>query len=236
MLFTPTKRGEEEMKKMLLVSAASALFVAGSALAQSETVTSVNVVGYHSVTIPNNGLALVTPVLESFDPGTIGDLVGSQVPGGTEAFIWDRVSNTYITDSLGRGGWGSTNIILRGDAVWLKPPAESGDVTVTFMGEVPASYNAAGTTTVTSISGLDAVGYSYPVDVLWTNTALAAALPGGAEVFVWNLTNQTYDTYSKGRGGWGVGDSLVIKAGMAFWVNGADPTDWTEEAPYTLDQ
>lgn len=217
------------MKKMMLVMAAGAMLTA--AVSQADTVTSVNVVGYYSVTIPNNGLALVTPVLESFEPGTIGDLVGDQLPPGSDAFIWNRISDSYIADSRGRGGWTSTNLILRGDAVWLRPTPGSGEITVTFMGEVPGSYNEADTTTVFNIAGADAVGYSYPVDILWTNTALSVS---ATDLFVWDIDLQTYVAYSKGRGGWGAADTLEIKAGNAFWVNVSAPTDWEEVAPYDL--
>jgi len=232
MLFTPTKRGEEEMKKMLRVMAAGTLFAAGTA--QADTVTSVNVVGYYSVTIPSNRIALVTPVLESFQAGTLEDLIGTQLPVGSFAYIWDRTSNGYISASrTARGGWGITNLILRGDAVWLKPAAGTPDVTVTFMGEVPGNYNVAATTTVANISGIDAVGYGYPVDILWTNTALSQAVPDGSFLHVWTGTG--YNSYSKtARGGWGTANSLQIKAGQAFWIQTSVPTDWEETVPYNL--
>ncbi len=222
------------MKKMLLVMAAGALFAAGTATA--DTVTSVNVVGYHSITIPENGIALVTPVLESFGAGTLEDLVGDQLPAGSFAWIWDRAQNTYISGSRsGFGGWGLTNVILRGDAVWLKPKTGTGAHTITFMGEVPAEYNLAGTTTVHNIAGIDAVGYSYPVDIVWTNTTLAAAAPSGAFLYVWNIESQGYATYSKsGFGGWNTPAGYTIKSGQAFWIKAEGPIDWVEEAPYDL--
>lgn len=222
------------MKKMLLVMAAGVFVAAGTAQAQSETVTSVNVVGYYSITIPTNGLALVTPVLESFQAGTLADLLGSQLPAGTEAFIWDRSSKGYISTSMGRGGWTATNIILRGDAVWLRPPAGTGPHTITFMGEVPGDYNNAGTTTVDNISGIDAVGYSYPIDIDWTNTALSIAAPAASELLVWNIVTQGYDIFSKGRAGWSTPASYKIKAGQGFWIRSASPLNWEEVTPYDL--
>ena len=225
------------MKKMLLVMAAAALVAGDRVQAQSETVTSVNVVGYYSVTIPANGAALVTPVLESFGSGNVTDLIGDQLPSGSTVFIWDRLSSGYISANKTRSGWagaGATNLILRGDAVWLVPPKDGQARTVTFMGEAPGSYNLAATTTVHNISGADAVGYSYPTDIMWTNTSLAAQLPVGAVVFTWNLSTQEYQSFNKTRSGWGTGASLQIKAGQAFWVSTAVPLDWQEVVPYDL--
>lgn len=238
------ERGEDKMKKMLLVMAAVALVAGERVQAQSETVTSVNVVGYYSVTIPPNGIALVTPVLESFQAGTIVDLVGEQLPGGSAAFTWDREAKDYvIATKAGRGGWtgaGSSNVILRGDGVWLRSGDTTNPRTITFMGEVPAGYNLAQTTIVDNITGTEAVGYGYPIDILWTNTTLSQLLPSGASINVWKVDTQDgYITATKaGRGGWSspqiAMSAFVIKAGQAFWVTTTSPIEWEEEAPYDL--
>jgi len=223
------------MKKMMLVAAACAMVAAPSALfAQDDPVTSVNVVGYYSVTIPNNGIALVTPVLDNMEGATLQELVGNQLPGGSEAFIWDRVNKGYIPATLSRGNWTATNVILRGDAIWLRPSANSGPQTVTFMGEVPSENNNASTTTVHNISGIDAVGYAYPVDKVWTETSLAAAVPNASELLVWNIETQGYETFTKSRGAWTTPAGYEIKAGQGFWIRTADPVDWVEGIPYDL--
>lgn len=229
------------MKKMMLVMAAASLVVGGTVQAQSETVTSVNVVGYYSVSIPANGAALVTPVLEPFGSavGTIGDLVGEQLPANSSAFIWDRGLKTYVAASKGaRGGWigaGSSKVILRGDAVWLIPPKNGTPYTVTIMGEAPGAYNEAASSTVANISGADAVGYAYPVDIVWTNSTLAKALPNNSSLFIWDLATQNYVPYAKGtRAGWTTPAGFKIPAGTAFWVTTTTPMDWEEVVPYDL--
>lgn len=225
------------MKKMMLVMAAGALFAASAVQSQADTVTSVNVVGYYSVTIPSNGVALVTPVLEDFGAGTVADLIGDQLPSGSSVYIWDRSLNGYVSAGKTRSGWtgtGAANVLLRGDAIWLVPPKDNTQRTVTFMGEVPGSYNLAETTTVYSISGADAVGYAYPVDVLWTNTTLAQALPTGASLYTWDTVSQGYLNFGKTRSGWGTANALTIKAGQGFWVVTSTPIDWQEVAPYDL--
>jgi hypothetical protein len=197
------------------------------------------VVGYYSVTIPANGIALVTPVLESFGSGTIVDLIGDQLPVGSSVYVWDRTSNGYLSATRGaRSGWsgtGATSLLLRGDAVWLVPTKDGVQRTVTFMGEAPGAYNQAATTTVHNISGADAVGYAYPTDTLWTNTALSSLLGAGSSLHVWNMATQGYDTFTKGsRSGWGGAATLTIKAGQAFWVTTSAPIDWSEVVPYNL--
>jgi len=227
------------MKKLSVAMVAAMLVMALSAVAQDDTVTSVNVVGYYSITIPANGIALLTPVLESFESGTVEDMVGDQLPNLSTAYIWDRIQNTYLTAGKNaRGAWSGayTNLILRGDAVWIKPGGTN-ETTLTFVGEVPAAYNMAGTTTVANISGADAVGYSYPVDRFFTNTTLATALPNLSTIYMWDKAGQTYVSYGKNaRGAWSAGtDVLEIKAGEAFWVSTPTPLEWEEVAPYTLD-
>jgi len=104
------------------------------------------------------------------------------------------------------------------------------------MGEVPSEFNLAGTTTVANIQGTDAVGYAYPIDILWTNTTLAQALPNDSAIHIWKLETQDgYSTYTKSsRAGWATAAGLVIKAGQGFWVTTPALLDWEEVEPYDL--
>jgi hypothetical protein len=234
-----SKQGEDTMKKMMLLAAACAMVAAPSAL-MADTVTSVNVVGYYTVDIPAGGLALVAPVLESMQAGTIVDIDGGKLPNGAQAYIWDRTIPGYLNLTKDtRGNWtgaGVTNVILRGQTVWIRPNAAT-NVLLTLMGEVPGVYNLAGTTTVANIAGTDAVGYAYPVDIRWTNTVLSADLPNGSALYVWDITTQLYRNFNKDtRGNWtgtGVG-TLDIKAGQGFWVTTPSPLTWIETVPYDL--
>lgn len=231
------------MKKIMLVMAT--VLVAGSyVLANSTTVTSVNVVGYYQVTIPANGAALITPILEPMNDavGTIADLLGPDaLPANTRAYIWDREIKDYVSATRGaRGGWGGDDpnrIILRGDAVWIVPPASEQPTTVTIMGDVPGDYNYAATTTVANISGTDAVGYAYPVSLNWTNSTLAQSLPNNSRLYIWDMDLQDYESFTKGaRSGWNTPESFEIPAGTGFWVTApeVDFPDWDQVVPYDL--
>jgi hypothetical protein len=221
------------MKRMISMVAGLCL-IAGLALAQD--VTSVNVVGYNTIDMVGGKYYLVTISFESFGNSTLQDLIGTQIPDGSVAFIWDRNAKAYVQSNLGRGTWGTpggTNVILRGDAFWLKP-AGTATNSVRFHGEVPTSYNNASTTTVRVSSPIDAVGYAYPVDMVWTNSQLSKSAPDGSVLYFWSESSQGYTLYSKGRGAWGSPVGFTIQAGRAFWIKTTNTIDWTEAMPYNL--
>jgi len=220
------------MKRLMAVGLAALLVAAGVGLAAD--VPSVNVVGYGKVVIGPGKLVLVATTFETFGDSTLNDLVGSQLPVSSVAFIWDRVSKSYKTSTMSRfGTWSGTNVILRGDAFWLKNAGSTTNV-VTLKGEVPYYYNESATTTVDQITGIDAVAYAYPVDVCWTNTELAKDAVTSDVLYIWN--GSSYDTYSKNRfGAWSTPAGFKIEAGRAFFVKTAAVIDWTEVAPYDLD-
>ena len=212
--------------------------MAAGAMAQSTNVNSVNVVGYTTVTVPsNNGLVLVSLNLESVSGQAmcISNLVGDQLPVNSWAHIWDRTKNGYYSTSKTRSGWGSigTSNIMRGDAFWLQNGSLTANYVVVFSGEVPDSTLEA-TTTVSQISQVDAVGYPYPADILWTNTTLAKNSLVGDWLHVWNGAG--YVSYSKTRGGWGVAETNTIRLGQGFWFQTTNTVAWTESVPYNLSQ
>lgn len=86
------------MKKMLLVMAASSLFVAGTALAQSETVTSVNVVGYMGLTITGDDTWTLLSV-----PMTKMPVATGTISGNTTTAITDSGAS-WATDTFAVGG------------------------------------------------------------------------------------------------------------------------------------
>ena len=194
-------------------------------------VTSVNAVGYNSVTIGPGQYSLCVLPFETFDDSTAENLIGDQLPQDSSILIWDRVGDSYISGSRTRSGWDITNIIIRGDGFWLRNAGATTN-TVTFLGEVPEDYNDAGTTTVYNVDGLDAVGYAYPTDVVWTNTELAKNANTDS-VLVWNGSG--YDSYSKTRSGWDSPAGYTIEAGKGFWVGTSASIDWAEVVPYDLD-
>jgi len=210
------------------------LIIASAAYAQTNQVLSRNAVGYVKVEMRTNSYYLVRNDFVSLaGPSAVSNVFGLQVPQGTQLIRWNEASQSYLS-TLTRGatswGPGGTNLVSRGDAVWVRIPAFNG-TTVTqslynvfFMGEVPDALTAP-TSTVTFINGYNLVGYPYPVDTLWTNTAIAQSLPGGTTLIMWNATNQSYSaninkSTTPGSQSWGpVGNALTLKPGQGFFIN-----------------
>lgn len=222
------------MKRLAVVLAVLGLAAAAVTVISAE-VTSVNAVGFNKIQIPEDKLVLVCNPFLAMDGSTLDDIIGDQLPLGSAAHVWDRENNNYTTViRSSRGGWGGVTL-NRGDSLWLEVPDSVVTNEVNFMGEVPDTLNLAGTTTVT-IVGIDAVGYSYPVERAWTNTTLALNSALGDALHVWDVDSQGYSTYIKSsRGGWGAAENLVLQIGQSFWyepVSGSN--DWTEIVPYDL--
>jgi hypothetical protein len=244
------KQGEEKMKKMMLVAAACAMVVAPSAIL-ADTVTSVNVVGYLTVTVEPGKLALLSAPLLSFDGSSISALLGNQLPDGSQVYFWNRSKSPapgYDIASYQSAppfvltpSWGGahTNVIMAGDGFFVKTPASASTTTITLMGEIPAIGNDSGTNVLTNLDGLNVVSYSFPVDVVFTNTTLAAN-SNVQQIYTWDQENQTYIIYSRQSAGFPVipfsgawpSGSPTISAGRAFWVRTASSLDWSEVAPY----
>jgi len=205
-----------------------------AAIAIGQDVTSVNAVGFNKITIGPGKLALVTLNFESFGDSTLEDLIGHQLVRG-KVYVWNRVAKEYIPASIGKDGkWSYTNIIHRGDAFWIKNE-DTATNSVSFMGEVPYTYNNSATATVYNLSGVEAVGYAYPVDMTWTNTTLSKESTVKT-MYYYNETAGGYDIYSRGKTGWNTPNAFAIPAGRAFWIKLSDgaSVDWTEVAPYSL--
>jgi hypothetical protein len=118
-------------KTLLLTAALSAAGIATS-MAQ---VFSVNVVGYAVVKVPAGKFALVANPLKAVN-NSINELFKG-APDGTQ--VYKFVAGVYKTatfDSLdGNFGPNGVETVVPGEGVFVKAPA-SGDVNVTFVGEV----------------------------------------------------------------------------------------------------
>lgn len=220
------------MKKLLF--SALAIFLSVVAIALGQQVLSRNAVGYQHVTLTRGQLALIRHDFERLDTSLAVSNVFGSLPVGTRVYLWREDQLGYI--SIGRGpvGWGSpgSNELMRGRGVWVQVPstAVSNEYQLFLMGEVPDRFTAP-TTTVPILPGVKLVGYSYPVDIMWTNTTIARNAPVGSRIHTWSGSG--YVTYGRGPVGWGAATNLVITPGQGFWVQWASGTNWTEPKPYT---
>jgi hypothetical protein len=207
------------MKKLAMVAAV----VACASIVSAQTVTSQNIVGYTKVTATGGQLELVAL---NFDTGglTVSQLFDA-LPSSSYIYLWDKASNTYISSQKGRSGWSPDPVVNNGDALWIK--AASGSTEIVLAGEVLlAETNVVGT-----IDAIEATGLYYPVAVQFGSTALSGQLPSSSYLYIWN--GSTYDSYQKGRSGWGAGDTEVINVAQGFWIKPASSFDWEEPRPFT---
>lgn len=235
------------MKKMLGIALGLAM-LAPLAFGQTN-VLSQNAVGYVKVKVPGNGRLNLCRLdflpLNPAVPNTIGNIVGDQLPAGSNAFIWDPTLNGglggyILQNKSARSGWPTAGApeVETGDAFWLQTPAaDATSYDVYLMGEVPGANNNSETKTIAGLAGFDAVGYPYPAAIAFSNTTLQTALPSGANVFFWQVDNnpQGYAFFNKSaRSGWSSAAlAFVIQPGTAFWVeNPGAPINWTETKPY----
>jgi len=208
--------------------------IASSAVFAQSNVLSRNAVGYIKRTVPAGGLDLVSIPFESMDGS--GNTINSSFSGlqdGSRVSLWDAGAQSYKTFQKSKGSWGTpgTNVVLRGEALFLRAPAGSSQE-VYLMGEVPDSTTAP-STTVSVVSGLNMVGSGYPVSTAWTGTTLSASLPDGSRVSVWD--GSSYVTIQKAKGSWGAsGNSLVIEPGDGVFIRSQSGStiDWNQTKPY----
>lgn len=218
------------MKKATWIIIA-AVALSFSVYAQTE-IRSENAVGYVKVEAPKGTLNLISHNFDSIDgqPVTVANLLGDQVPVGSAVFIWDKNAQKYTFENNLILGWNpGTNVLQRGLGFWLKIPdtAPSNSYNVYLMGEVPESTNANDNT----VSGLMLAGFPYPVQIAFTNTALAQNASIGDKLYYWK-TNQQYGYVNRLIIGWNPND-FVIEPGMGFWYQTANPQAWDETKPYT---
>jgi hypothetical protein len=225
------------MKKTIAIMLG--LIVAQTAsYATTNQVLSRNAVGYIRRSVENGQLDFVGAPFVNLAGGE--NVLSNLFPNpaaGTSAFKWDKVGQVYQFFGAKGAAWNAasaTAVVSRGEGIFLKCP---GSVTQTFyvMGEVPDRLTAP-TTTVGIAAGLTFVSLSYPVAIAWTSTTLAAALPTGSQLVLWNKTNSQYMFYGKKGTSWQSGTNVVLQPGDAFYVKqpgGSLPFNWVEGKPYT---
>lgn len=211
------------MKKILATAVITGL-IGGSAFAQTNVVSSANVVGYNQITIPSNQFVLVSLSFNNAS-NTINGLFGS-LPTGSQVSLWNPSLQSWVVIQKTRSGWGTggTNILDIGSGAFVKVPAATN---IYFSGDVPMDS----TSTVYVANGFKFVSYPYPVDIAFTNTSLAKQAPTGDQVSMWN---NGWVVYQKTRSGWGAGTNLQVKVGQALFYKGVTNRAANEVKPYTI--
>lgn len=220
------------MKKILSVVFA-VMLVGLMAFGQTTTpVLSRNAVGYVKVIAERGKLVLGRVDFLPLDGSAVASNVfGNQLPNGTQILSYDPSIAAYRIDSKSFAGW-STNInFATGKGFWVKIPltAASNAYDVFFMGEVPSSSTAP-TTTLQIAQGVTQLGFPYPTEVVWTNTALAKAAKRGDQMITWDGTNYVINSLS--FAGWAF-PNMILTPAQGFWYKTQTPaTNWQVAKPY----
>jgi hypothetical protein len=215
------------MKKIGAFLVGVGLIAGVTCAADSNTATSVNIVGFISQSNTANRLYMINSpfigVGNSDSPRVIADIVGTNMPNGTIVFLWTGVS--YASESFFAGAWSpGTNLIKRNDGFWIKSELATG---LLRAGEVPSFTN----TVVQLTPGLQMIGYPYPVECALTNMGLNTLVANGDIVFKWN--GLSWDSASFFAGAWDTNYNFNV--GDAFWYkrdSGAGVTNWVINKPY----
>lgn len=202
-------------KTLLLTAAIGAAGVATS-MAQ---VFSVNAVGYVNVTA-KPGFALIANPLKATD-NKVSSLLGANVPGGTTVYKYNSTSGQYDINTFDFGAWSDPNMTLEpGEGAFLSNPGP-GDLTITFVGEVPQGQ----------LSNPIPAGFSIRASQVPQSGALDTVLgfpvADGDTIYQFNQTSQNYDLNTYDFGAWSAGQAPTLAVGESVFVNKAAAANWT---------
>ena len=218
--------------KRFIVPAVVAILIGGSAFADTNVVSSVNVVGYNQVAILSNQLVLVSLDFNTTN-NTVAGLFGS-LPTGSQVSIWDPspapTGQKWNVYGKIRTGWSpsGTNVIAIGSGVFIKGASATN---IWLAGDVPTNETA---TIVTASNLLKILSYPYPADMPLTNTVLAKGAATGEQISLW--TTNGWAVYGKIRTGWNPTTitNVVLKVGDAMFYKGVTNRAVNEVKPYTI--
>ena len=241
------------MKKLAVAVMVSGMLASG-VFAQSNEVSSVNVVGFQNVTVASNGYTMVALPFYALDGTNTLDAVleGQLTQGNTSAdadnvIFFDAASQSYVRNWKSPIGWltggsPSTQEFWTARGFWVKT-AQLTNQSLRLKGDVPLSNS----TTQTVYEGYNLIAYPYPADVVVTNTDLHANATQGntsAEadnLIKWDANGSVYVRYWLSPIGWLQGGTpapdLKLNQGEAFWFlrrSGNGSFLWVEDKPYSL--
>jgi hypothetical protein len=215
------------MKKKVIVSAVITGLISGAAFAQTNVVSSANVVGYNQITIASNSFVLVALDFNTAS-NTVNGLFGN-LGTGSQISFWDATAQGYVTLTKLRTGWSpsGTNVLEIGSGAFLKLPSSTN---VYLAGDVPMTE----TTTVYTAIGYKILSYPYPADTVITNTAMAKGAATGDSISLWGTNGWT--TFTKLRTGWSPANftNIQLKVGDALLYKGVTNRTVNEVKPYTI--
>jgi len=220
------------MKKQYAILAVVALCSYITFATPVDNSTSVNVVGYYSLTFQRGEKVMTSMPFLGIGNRRLksGDVFGDQLPVGSTVHAFDPVTKAYASDERSSMGW-SGNIVYRQNlGFWVMIPDNAPKQTYafTYCGQVLTS----GTVTNMIYPNLNMVSYPFPCNVAWTNTTLATQAAIGDQLYNWNGSN--YVIFTKTASGWGGATNLSVPIGTGFMYRSSrsEPISCAEHCPY----
>ncbi len=231
--------------------------VASIAMAQTDVVYSVNVVGFQKVDTAPAGLTQKGMPFDAPD-NEINNVIGTQLTssknyGGADKIImWDPGSQTYRiawfknTDQwlYSDTGTVTTNFDLTSSVGFFVDSPVASTQEFTMVGDV---VNVAAVTN-TLVAGLNLISDPYGVDrsinELGINGTASKNYGGADKLIVWDVSSQTYKKYwyrntlGPGWTEFGVDSVLttdVVAGADGVWLEAINEFDWVSTRPYTID-
>lgn len=240
----------------LLVAAIVCVVVAGSALAQTGEVYSLNIVGFQKLTASSQGLTMVsTPFSKA--QGTLDEVITNQLYGHKSStyadniYLWNPTNQAYENYYLktdgrwyGFDGTLATNVNLTSQkGFWVYNKRGLSNELFVVSGDVVD--DAAVTNSL--IVGMNMVSYPFstPIDLNQsglTNGFGHKSSTYADNVFLWDSAAKAYQNYYlKTDRKWYKFDgtlatNVMVGGGGGFWYRnkGGSTFVWTEPRPYTL--
>jgi len=219
------------MKKTLLTAALAGI-IASAAFADSNVVSSANVVGYVAVeTAP--GLIIASQQFLGTN-ATPTELFGDTLPIGSKIYKFDPVSGyigniaEYQTIFLAGDAW-SAELDLSDGSFWVETTVVN---TNTFSGDVPMAASI----TNNIVPGLSLTAYPYPVSVSINDLDITPTLGDRiykydpATGYIGNIAE--YQTIFLAGDAWS--SELTFEVGEGFWYENVSDTNnvWVEVRPF----
>jgi hypothetical protein len=205
--------------KTLLLTAM--LGVAGIVSSYAQNVYSVNVVGYHTVTIVND----YDMFANQMDDGA-GNLAVNLIPTapiGTIIYKYNPVSGGYATLTRIPTGWlpaTSTMTLAPGEGAWVKKPVSSPTLTFTFTGEVLEG----------DLTNPIGVGYDIYSAMVPQEGGIVSihgyTASTGDIVYEFLPASGGYRNYTYLPTGSWIPSEPVLKVGQAFWIKSNAAKNW----------
>jgi hypothetical protein len=225
-----TEQLNNKMRTKTLILTA-ALVAAGALTSMAQSVYSINVVGYTTVTIPSGGGFVLSANALNFPNGTtptntLNNILPTVPNNTTKVFAFNPSLGGYNIYTKRATGWAPADGALfnPGTGFFIQNLAAT-NITVTFSGEVPQ-----GTNTIVYQPGFNCVASQFPLGGL-VQTSLGLPAVNNDKVYQWLVGAQGYNILTRRTTGWsGTGGEPTIGVGEGFfYFVGASNTgtNWT---------